>query len=87
MLTKACSILGYNLQPIKSSELSEALRVAIEKKMSENMDNLSVRNMLLDYYIKLTKDKETLTKMICESKITITQESKVIEYPNSVNKA
>lgn len=47
------------------------MRKAIEKKLGENMTNLSVRNMLLDYYIVLTKDKQALVGMISESNITI----------------
>lgn len=72
MLTKACELLSYNLQPERSSDLSEKLRIAVWSKLAQNMDNQSVRNMLLDFLIKFTKDKKCLVEMISESKITIT---------------
>lgn len=59
ILSNTASLLSYHLEGAdESQKLSEQLRKVIFKKLSSNMQNQSIRNLLLDNYIALSDTQD-----------------------------
>jgi hypothetical protein len=61
----------------ESSRLETCLKEAIHAKLLLNLDSPTVRNVLLDAYINMSKDDADLRKMAADSTVPGTNQSLV----------
>lgn len=67
ILSKAQQLLGLNLEgEEESSRLETCLKEAIHAKLLLNLDSATVRNVLLDAYINLSREDADLRKMAAD---------------------